>query len=346
MVRKTMKDRPNPVSDQINRRTVLAGIGAALAPASLAAQAQPRDGMPRLGVLLDLLPSDPEGQAESAALAQGLGALNWHEGGNLRVDWRWGGGDAALYERYAAELVALEPEVILAAGTVSVEALRRQTSTIPIVFTLVTEPVGQGLVGSVAHPGGNITGFGGYDTPMVTKWLAMLTQITPPVARVAVLYNPATTPYAGLMLRAIEETAPSLGAAVRDAPVHDDADIEATMTKLARLERSGLLVLPNAFTNAHRDALVALAARYRLPAVYPFRFFPEAGGLMSYGNDRSDPFRRAADYVDRIFKGAKPGDLPVQFPTKFELALNLKTAKALGVTFPVTLLATADDVIE
>jgi putative ABC transport system substrate-binding protein len=297
-------------------------------------------------VLLDLLPSDPEGQAEATALAQGLAALNWHEGDNLRVDWRWAGGDAALYERYAAELVALGPEVILAPGTASVEALQRQASTIPIVFTLVADPVGQGFVASLARPGGNITGFSGYDTSMVTKWLAMLTQIVPPVARVAVLYNPATTPYAGLMLHAIEEAAPSLGAAVRDAPVHDDAEIEATMTGLARVERSGLLVLPNAFANTHRDAIVALAARYRLPAVYPFRFFAEAGGLMSYGTDRSDPFRRAADYIDRILKGAKPSDLPVQNPTKFELVLNSKTANALGVAFPVTLLATADEVIE
>lgn len=328
------------------RRAVLAGIVVALAPAPLAAQAQPRDGMRRLGVLMDLLPSDREGQAEAAALAQGLGALNWHEGGNLRIDWRWVGGDAALYERYAAELVALGSEVILAAGTASVKALQRQTSTIPIVFVLVTDPAGQGFVEGLARPGGNITGFAGYDTPMVTKWLEMLTQITPPVARVAVLYNPATTPYAGVMLHAIEEAAPSLGVAVQVAPVHDDADIEAMMRGLARDERGGLLILPNAFTNAHCDAIVALAARYRLPAVYPFRFFPEAGGLMSYGDDRSDPFRRAADYIDRILKGEKPGDLPVQNPTKFQLVLNLKTAKALGITIATPLLALADDVIE
>jgi putative tryptophan/tyrosine transport system substrate-binding protein len=328
------------------RRTVLAGIAVALAPAPLVAQAQPRDGMHRVGALLDLLPSDPEGQAEAAALTQGLSALNWHEGGNLRMDRRWVGGDAALYERYAAELVALGPEVILAAGTASVEALQRHTSTISIVFVLVTDPVGQGFVESLARPGGNITGFGGYDTPMVTKWLAMLTQITPPAARVAVLYNPATTPYAGLMLHAIEDAAPSLGVAVQAAPVRDDADIEAMMMGFAREERGGLLVLPNAFTNAHRDAIVALAARYLLPAVYPFRFFPEAGGLMSYGNDRSDPFRRAADYVDRILRGAKPADLPVQNPTKFETVFNLKTANALGVTIPSSLLLLADKVIE
>ena len=328
------------------RRTVLAAIVAALASASPVARAQPRDGMRRVGVLMDLLPSDPEGRAEAAALVQGLSAHDWHEGGNLRIDWRWVGGDASLYERYAAELVALGSEVILATGTASIEALKRHTSTISIVFVLVTNPVGQGFVKSLARPGGNITGFGGYDTPMVTKWLEMLTQITPPVARVAVLYNPATTPYAGFMLHAIEEAAPSLGVAVQAAPIHDDADIEAMMRGLAREERGGLLVLPNAFTNAHRDAIVVLAARYRLPAVYPFSFFPEGGGLMSYGDDRSDPFRHAADYIDRILKGEKPADLPVQAPTKYQLVINLKTAKALGLTIPPTILVQATRVIE
>lgn len=329
----------------MRRRDLLVLTGASVLHARVAA-AQPPGRMRRLGVLLDLLPSDPEGQAEVAALAQGLAALNWHEGNNLRMDRRWAAGNAALYERYAGELVALESEVIVAAGTAAVEALQRQTTTTPIVFTLVTEPVGQGFVASLAHPGGNITGFSGFDTTMVTKWLGMLTQITPPVARVAVLYNPTTTPYAGVMLRTIEEAAPSLGATVQDARVHDDAEMEAIMTELARSRGSGLLVLPNAFTNAHRDAIVALAARYRLPAVYPFRFFPKAGGLMSFGNERSDPFRRAADYVDRILKGAQPGDLPVQNPTKFELVLNLKAAKALGLTVPQLLLAQADEIIE
>ena len=231
-------------------------------------------------------------------------------------------------------------------GSPAVEALRRQTSTIPIVFALVTDPVGQGFVASLARPGGNITGFSAYDPPMAGKWLGMLTQITPPVARVAVLFNPATAPYAGLMLRAIEDAAPSFAVTVRAAPVHDDAEIEAMMAGLAREERGGLLVLPGAFTNVHRDAIVALAARHRLPAVYPFRFFATIGGLMSYGIDHDDLFRRAAAYVDRILKGAKPGDLPVQRPTKFELVINLKTAKALGITVAPSLLATADEVIE
>jgi putative ABC transport system substrate-binding protein len=260
---------------------------------------------------------------------------------------RWCGGvDPALFERYVAEVFAFGPEVIVGLGTAEMAAVRRRTSTIPIVFTNVTDPIGQGFVQSLAHPGGNITGFSNYDPPMAGKWLTMLTNITPPVARVTVLYNPATAPFAGLMLRAIEEAAPSLKVTVRAAPVNDDAEIEALMVGLAREERGGLLVLPNLFTTVHRDAIVALATRHRLPAVYAFRYFTAIGGLMSYGIDQPDLYRRAAGYVDRILKGAKPGDLPVQRPTKFELVINLKTAKALGLEIPPTLLAIADEVIE
>jgi putative ABC transport system substrate-binding protein len=320
--------------------------GAAAVGLPLAAQAQPRDGMRHLGVLMGSLASDPEGQTRAAALVQGLGALNRKEGSNLHIDWRWAGGDLALFERYAAELVALGPEVLVAFPSPSVAALRRQTNAIPIVFVLVTDPVGQGFVASLARPGGTITGFSNYDPPMAGKWLGMLTQINPPAARVAVLYNPATAPYAGLYLRAIEEAAPSLAVVARAAPVNDDAEIEAMMAGLAHEERGGLLVLPDTFTRVHRDAIVARAAQYRLPAVYPFRFFPASGGLMSYGIESEDLFRRSATYVDRILKGAKPADLPVQAPTKFELVLNQKTAKALGVTIPPSLLASADEVIE
>jgi putative ABC transport system substrate-binding protein len=280
------------------------------------------------------------------ALVQGLGALGWKEGGNLRIDWRWASGDAALFERYARELVSLGPDVIVAHTSPSVAALRRETSTIPIVFTGVVDPVGQGFVESLARPGGTITGFSAYDPPMAGKWLGMLTQISPPVARVAVLYNPATAPYAGLMLRVIEETAPSLAVAVRAVPVGEIAEIEAMMTDLAREERGGVLVLPDPFTVAHRDAIIALAARYRLPAVYAYSSFAASGGLMSYSIDPNDSFRRTATYVDRILKGAKPSDLPVQNPTKFEMVVNLTAAKALGVTIPPSLLAAADEVIE
>jgi putative ABC transport system substrate-binding protein len=210
----------------------------------------------------------------------------------------------------------------------------------------ITDPVGQGFVVSLAHPGGNITGFSNYDPLMAGKWLGMLTQLTPPVARVVALYNPATTPYAHLLLQAIEEAASSLAVAVRAAPVKDDAEIEATMAGLAREERGGLLVLPDAFNNAHRDAIVDLAARHRLPAIYPFRFFAMAGGLMSYGIDLIALFRNSAAYVDRILKGTAPAGLPVQAPVTFKLVINLKTAKTLGATIPPTLLVAADELIE
>jgi len=332
-------------SDVRRGASIFAGIAAVLAPRPLVSQAQTRDGMRRLGVLMGGA-DDPLGQTRAAALVQGLGALNWHDGGNLRIDWRWAGGDPALYERYAAELIAGDPEVLVAWGSPSVAALRRQVSTIPIVLVNVTDPVGQGFVESLARPGGNITGFTYYGPPMAGKWLGMLTQITLPVARVAVLFNPATAPFAGLMLPAIEESAPSFAVAVRAAPCRDDAEIEAMMAGLAREERGGLLVLPENFNIVHCDAIITLAARYHLPAVYPYRFFTALGGLMSYGIDPNDLFRRAAFYVDRILKGAKPVDFPVQNPDKFELVINLKTAKALGITVVPSLLATADEVIE
>jgi putative tryptophan/tyrosine transport system substrate-binding protein len=330
----------------MRRRNFVALAAGAVIAWPLAAQAQPQGGMRRLGVLISLRANDPESQAYAAALAQGLGALGWKEGGNLRIDWRWAGGDPTLIERYAAELVALGPDAIVVFSSACLEALRRQTSTVPLVFTVVSDPVGQGFVASLAHPGGNITGFSAYDPPMASKWLQMLTEIAPPVAHVAVLSNPATAPYAGLMLHAIEEAAPSLGVSVRAAPYRDDAELEAIMAGLAREEQTGLLFLQDFFVIAHRNDVVALAARYRLPAVYPYRFIAASGGLMSYGTEYADLFRRAADYVDRILKGARPADLPVQTPTKFELVINLKTAKALGVTVAPSLLAGADEVIE
>jgi putative ABC transport system substrate-binding protein len=256
------------------------------------------------------------------------------------------GAGLAATPRYAAELIALDPEVLVVWGSPGVGALGRQTSRIPIVLVNVTDPVGQGFAESLAHPGGNITGFTDYDPPMAGKWLRMLTQIIPPVARVAVLFNPTTAPFAGPMLRVIEESAPSLAVAVRAAPCHDDAETEAMMIGLAREERAGLLVLPENFVIVHRHAIITLAARYRLPAVYPYRFFTTSGGLMSYGIDPNELFRRAASYVDRILKGAKPADMPVQNPDKFKLVINLKTAQALGITVAPSLLTTADEVIE
>jgi putative tryptophan/tyrosine transport system substrate-binding protein len=271
--------------------------------------------------------------------------LGWTEASNLRIEVRWCA-DAVLCARHAADLVVLGPRVLLADSTLSLEALQQQTRTIPIVFVGVADPIGQGFVASLARPGSNITGFTVFDAPMAGKWLEMLTRITPPVGRVAMLFNPATTPYASLMLHAIEEAASSFAVAVQDAPVNSDAEVETMMAALARQKGGGVLVLPSVFIITHREAINALAARHHLPAVYSYPFFAEAGGLMSYGVAPDDLHRRAADYVDRILKGAKPGDLPVQMPIKFYQVINLKTAKALDITIAPSLLATADEVIE
>jgi putative tryptophan/tyrosine transport system substrate-binding protein len=300
----------------------------------------------RLGVLAGYRANDPLGQLLAAVLVQGLAESGWLKGENLLIDWRWTGGDAKLYERYAHELVAPDPDVLLAQSSPSVGALKRQTNSIPIVFVIVTDPVSQGFVTSLAHPGGNVTGFSDYDPPIAGKWVQMLTQITPPVAHVAVLYNPASTPFVDLILRAIEVAAPSFAVTVQTAPCHDDVEIDALMTELARGGRGGVLVVPEIFTAVHREAIVSAAARHHVPAVYPNRISAAGDELMSYGIDHGDLFRRSATYVDRIFKGERPADLPVQNPIKFKLTINLKTAKALGIDVPPTLLATADEVIE
>jgi putative ABC transport system substrate-binding protein len=329
----------------VKRRAVLAGIVAILAQRPLMAQTPAQDGPRRLGVLMGNLADDPEAQTYVATLMRGLRALDWQEGTNLRIDWRWTGGDPALFDRYAAELVALGPDVLLAQSSPSVVALRRNTNTIPIIFTMVTDPVGQGFVESLARPAGNVTGFSDFNALMAGKWLGMLAQVSPPVARVAVLYNPATAPFAGLMMQAIDEAAPSFGIAVQRAPCRDAPEIESVVVELAR-ERGGLLVLTDIFTIVHRDTILASAAKHRLPTVYFARSFTVAGGLMSYGIDYADLFLRSAAYIDRILKGANPRDLPVQQPTKFELVINLKTAKARDINLSTTLLATADEVIE
>jgi putative ABC transport system substrate-binding protein len=330
----------------IRRRAVLAGIAGALASSPLAAQTRPRDGMRRLGVLMANHASDTVAEAYVAALTKGLNALDWHEGRNLRIVWRWTGGAPALFDRYASELAALRPDVLLAQASPSVSALKRQTSTIPIVFTMVSDPVGQGFAESFAHPGGNVTGFSDFNPLMAGKWLEILTQMTPPVARVAVLYNPATAPYAGVMMRAVEDAAPSFAVAVRGAPCRDDAEIEAMTAQLAQEGGGGLLVLTDIFNIVHRDVILRSAALHRLPTIYFTRAFTSAGGLMSYGIDYADLFLGSAGYIDRILKGDNPRDLPVQQPNRFELVINLKTAKARDITIATTLLATADEVIE
>ena len=330
----------------MKRRTVLAGMAAVLAQHSLLAETPAHDRSRRLGVLMGNLADDPVGQSYAAALMRGLRALNWQEGKNLRVDWRWTGGDPALFDRYAAELIALNPHVLLAQSSPSVVALRRKTSTIPIVFTMVTDPIGQGFIENFARPTGNVTGFTDFHSLMAGKWLEMLAQVTPKVSRVAVLYNPDTAPYAELMMRAIEDTAPTFDIATQRAACRDAGAIAPLIAELARQERSGLLVLTDIFTIVNRDAILAAASQHRLPSVYFARSFTAAGGLMSYGIDYADLFLRAASYVDRILNGASPRDLPVQQPTKFELVINMKTARARGIDLPVTLLATADEVIE
>lgn len=329
------------------RRREFLGLLAATAAVQLSARAQEaRDRVRRLGVLAVSPPTDAAAQLRASTLTEALAARDWKDGANLRIDWRnGGGGDPALIARLAGELVASSPDVLLAIGSPCVEELRRRTSTIPIVFAVVTDPVSQGMVASLAHPGGNITGFTDYDGPMAGKWLDMLTEITPRPSRVAVLYNPATAPV-GPLMRTLEDDARSSGVTLRDAPVHDSGEIAFVLASVAADKVGAMLVLPDFFTLTNRTAILAAAAHAGLPAVYWNRMFVTDGGLMSYGTDNDDLVRRAADYIDRILKGAKAGELPIQNPTKFDLSINLRTARALGVTISPTLLATADEVID
>ncbi|MFK4491544.1 ABC transporter substrate-binding protein [Bradyrhizobium sp. USDA 336] len=325
----------------MNRRRCLALLGM-LAALPAPALAQQPNATRRLGVLSVTAADDAIGQTRSMALIEVLAGQGWKERDNLKIDWRNGGGDRARIAQLADELIALKPDILLAVGTPSVEELRRRTTTIPIVFAVVTDPVSQGFVENLAHPGGNLTGFTDYDGPLAGKWLEMLTQVTPKVSRVAVVFNPATAPFAPLMLRTIEDAGRALHMTVEPAPVHDAASIAA----LASRKSDGLLVLPDFFTMANRAQLLSAIAQAGVPAVFWSRTFVDEGGLMSYSTDSIEQLRRAADYIDRILKGARPADLPVQNPTKFELALNLKAARALGVTLSPGLLAIANDVIE
>jgi putative ABC transport system substrate-binding protein len=311
----------------------------------LAARAQQPERMRRIGVLIDLAENDPEGEARIAAFLQGLAQLGWTDGRNVRIDTRWGAGDADRTRRYAAELVALAPDVIVSTGTPSLGPLLQVTRTVPIVFILVVDPVGGGFVDSLAQPGGNATGFILFEYGMSAKWLELLKQVTPNVTRVGVLRDPAVSSGTA-QFGAIQSVAPSLGAEVSPITLRDSPEIERAVAAFARSANGGLIVTASALANVHRDLIITLAARHKLPAVYSGRFFVIGGGLMSYGPDRIDQSRRAAGYVDRILKGEKPADLPVQAPTKYELVINLKTAKALGIEMPPTLLARADEVIQ
>ena len=326
----------------MRRRDFITLLGGAAAW-PLAARAQER--MRRIGVLMNAAADDPYGQARLAAFQQVLQQSGWSDGRNVSIDTRWGENDVDRERRYAAELVALAPDVILAAGTLSVAALRRETRTIPIVFNSVSDPVGAGFVDNLARPGGNITGFMIYEYSLSGKWLELLKEIAPRLTRAAVLRDSAN-PAGIAQFGAIRATALSLGLDVTPINVQGASEIERSIATFARSANGGLVVTPSASVSVHRALIIALAARHRLPAVYAFRSDISDGGLMSFGPDLVDQFRRGAGYVDRILKGEKPADLPVMQPTKFELVINLKTAKALGLTIPPRLLAIADEVIE
>jgi putative tryptophan/tyrosine transport system substrate-binding protein len=291
--------------------------------------------------------SDREGQAFVAAFREGFQKLGWAEGRNIRIDYRWAtSGDAESIQRFAKELVALQPDLILSNNTPTTAIMLQQTRAIPIIFATVSDPVGSGFVASFSRPGGNVTGFVSTEPTLAGKWLELLKEIAPSVNRVAFLFNPLTAPFAEYYLKPFKVAAASLAVEAIAAPVNDTSELESVVATQAREPNGGLIVMPQAFTTAYPAEITSLAARYRLPAVYPFRFFAELGGLLSHGNDLVDNFRRAATYADRILKGAKPSELPVQAPVKFDLVINLKTAKALGLDVPFQLQQRADEVIE
>src|SRR6266700_1023573 len=327
----------------MKRREFISLLGGAAAW-PLAAHAQMKQ-MRRIGVLMGLVAGDPEAQSRVVAFENGLRERGWVKGRNLSIEYRWAG-DGNVLRDHAAELLAMRPDLIVANSTPVTAALQKQSRAVPIVFTQVTDPVGQGLVSNLAHPGGNLTGFTSFEFSIGTKWLEALKQSAPRVTRVALVFNPQSAPFADLFLQPVEAAAPSFSVAPIVAAVRDPADVDRVFDALAREPNGGLMVLPDISMTNYREAIVALAARHRVPAVYPYRYFAESGGLMSYGIDGTDVFRRAAAYVDRILKGASPGELPIQAPTKYELVINLKTAKTLGLTVPPTLLALADEVIE
>jgi putative ABC transport system substrate-binding protein len=328
----------------LGRREFIAVLAGAAAW-SLVGHAQQPDRVRRVGVLMGFTENDPSAQAWLRAFAEALEGLGWVEGKSIRIDYRFAAGDPGLFKTYAAELVGLSPDAILASTAPAVAALRQQTRTIPIVFVTVVDPIALGFVQSLARPGGNITGFSSYDAPVMGKWLQLLKEIAPQVTRTAVIFNLDTAPNAAFLNQAIEDSAPSFGITVTLAPVHDDAGIEEAIASEAREPGGGLIVLPDSFNVTHRDVIVAVALRHRLPSI-SFDLFPRAGGLMSYWFDPIDLYVQAASYIDRILKGASPADLPVQQPTKYSLIINLKTAKALGLTVPATMLDLADEVIE
>jgi putative ABC transport system substrate-binding protein len=328
----------------VKRRDFITLIGGAAAW-PLAARGQEPERMRRIGVLMNATADDRDGQARVIAFVQALQELGWTDGRNARVDIRWGAGDAERYRGYAAELIALAPDVILAPTSGVVAALQRATRTVPIVFVGVIDPVGAGFVASLARPGGNTTGFAAFEYGISGKWVALLKEIAPGVTRAAVIRDPSLAAGIG-QLAAMQAVAPSLGVELSPLDVRDDSELERAIAAFAHAPNGGVIVAAGPAANVRREQINALVVRHLLPAVYPFRYYVESGGLISYGSDLISQYRPAAGYVDRILRGAKAADLPVQAQTKYELVINLKTAKALGLTVPPTLLARADEVIE
>jgi putative ABC transport system substrate-binding protein len=312
----------------------------------LAAHAQQPEKIHRIGVLSSLAETDPEAQAWDAAFRKRLIELQWIDGRNVHIDYRWGAGSVDRMQQFAKELVRLNPDVLVTISTPATAALQAETRTIPIVFAWVSDPVGSRFVSSLANPGGNITGFINIEASVIGKWLTLMREIAPQVSRIGFLFNPQTAPFAQYYLYTFRSAAAALAIEAIDAPVHSTEEVEAFMTKLGREAGAGLVIMSDTSMNVYRKTIYSLAERYRLPAIYPYRFFVTEGGLMSYGIDVADLLRGAASYVDRILRGEKPSELAVQQPTKFELVINAKTAKALGLTIPQTLLATADELIE
>jgi putative tryptophan/tyrosine transport system substrate-binding protein len=321
-------------------------LGSAVVAGPLVAQAQQNEGVRNVGVLMARKVDDVEGQKAFSALLQTLAQLGWSEGQTLHIEARWTVGDLAEAQKFARELVGMKPSVLVANGTPSLIAMRQATTTLPVVFVTVADPVGQNFVPSLSRPGGNITGFSAEESSMGGKWLEALKELVPSVTRITIIYNPETAPFGPMFFPAMQAAAPRMAVVLSLSPVHTAEDVEQVITATAREPGGGLIVVPDSFAFEQRQRIIALAAKFRLPAIYPDRLFVTEGGLIAYGIDRVDMFRRAAGYVDRILRGASPVNLPVQQPTKFELAINLKTAKALDLTVPPSLLTRADEVIE
>jgi putative ABC transport system substrate-binding protein len=330
---------------QLKRREVITLLGAAAAW-PLAARAQQAERVRRIAALMAIAESDPEARLRKNAFQEGLQKLGWSEGRNLRIDYRWTVPDSDRIRAYAAELVELAPDAILAHGPPALAELQQKTRAIPIVFVQVSDPVTPGFVASLAHPGGNITGFTSFEDTMSAKWLSQLKELAPHTARVGILLNRGSVSGSNYTMPALEAVAPSLGLELISADVHDLAGIERAFDEFVSRSINGLVVMPDVVFSAYRERIIELASMHRLPAIYNYSYFARSGGLMSYGPDPLDLYRKAAGYFDRILRGEKPANLPIQQPTKFEFVINLKTAKAIGLSVPSTLLALADEVIE